>query len=221
MKAKPIRDIVREKDGELVIRISKSWSEIFDIKAGHTVEFSPVKVTPLRLLDAEDMQVTIETTPQIPLRFVPAEDMMEETTVEKKKSEFLQKIIDRKIAVKRIGGGRTSVYNIGAKCRIYLKASLKQPPYFFGLGPEIYTKFNDGTKRFYIVLIAGGEAQFYKLPSKDISNWFGDVEPASTDGEWKFNTTKDHKLLLTGKPPIDISNYLTTLEDFFRDVGSI
>ncbi len=164
--------------------------------------------------------IQVELTVLSTLPLVDAEDMKTpgvRVTVEKVKKDLFRKLTDSGISVKKIGVGRTSLYDLGTKYRAYTKVSLQEPPCFFGLGPDVIERYNDGTRQFCVLLLAD-ETRIYRLPWEDMNELFKDVMPAITDGEWKFNTTTSHKLILSGKPSIDISKYRITVEDLIREV---
>ena len=214
IKLNPIRQIVQKTEEKLYLEIPVSAAELLGIHEGDIVQFLPEKV-----ISRETISEKIGS-PKLNLPLVNPNDIRgfsERLKPSKVKELFLQKI--SKYGIRKIKG-KNSVYDIGSRCRIYLKYSKyltynPAAPYFFGLDPDVIQEFNnDANKRFFIVFVAENENNVYIFPWEDFEGWLTGVSPASKDNNFKMTYTPDLKLRLTGKEPIDISRYLNNFELF-------
>lgn len=93
------------------------------------------------------------------------------------------------------------------------KLSQKNKLYWFGF-PEKSNTNNIPIERGFLILICDNEAQVIVLPIAYILELLKDVKLAQ-DRHWKLHVKKDNnkfKLLLAGKNPIDVSEYLNKFE---------
>lgn len=212
VKLNPIRQIVQKIDEKLYLEIPVSAAELLGINEEDIVQFLPEKVS-----SRETISEKIGSQ-KLNIPIVDPKDIRgfsEELRPSQVKELFLQKISKYGMGKIKV---KNSVYDIGSRCRIYIKYSkyhTPAAPYFFGLDPDLIQKFNnDANKRFFIVFVAGNENNVSIFPWEDFEGWLTGVSPASQDNNFKITYASDLKLRLTGKEPIDISRYLNNFELF-------